>query len=71
MYQVNASYKVVSVAKIKRGAIAKFFGASEEERSEKGGTVQFTADSITEGLSKLQYLVQDVSTVTDLSFKRL
>jgi len=71
MYQVNAAFKDVNLRRLERGAIARFFGAPEFEKTETGGTVQFTAGSIGEAISKLQYLVSDVSTVTDLSMKKI
>lgn len=71
MYQVNASFRVVIVARKRIGALAKFFGAAETEETEKGGNIQYTAESINEGITKLQYLVQDLSSVTEMSFKKL
>jgi len=71
MYQINASYKVVTVTKKELNAFQRFFGMPDSESSQREGAVQYTADSINEAITKLQYLVSNVSTVTEMTLKRI
>ena len=71
MYQVTATYKVISKTHVKLNAFQKFFGMPDTTEDSAGGTVQFTAHSIGEVGSKLQYLVEDVNTVEDMSIRKI
>lgn len=69
MYQVTATYKVVTVTHLKLNGLQKFFGMADTETEQKGGTVQFTCDSLNDGMSKLSYLIPQLETVDEISFR--
>ena len=71
MYQVNATYRVSKVILFKLNAIQKFFGAQDKETIYTPGSVQFTADTMGECMSKLGYLVSDVSTIEEMNIRRI
>jgi hypothetical protein len=71
MYQVNASYTVITTVKKQLNALQKFLGADETETTQKEGSVQYTADTINEAITKLQYLIPDISTVCEMTLKRI
>ena len=71
MYQISAAYKAVTTEARQLNVIQRFFGVAEKETTIKVGSVQFTADTLTEGMSKLQYLIKDISTVEEMSIQKI
>lgn len=71
MYQVNASYKVFTVEKLELNLFQRWLCFPDQDVVEKGGSVQFTCETLDECMTKLGYLVQDITSISALTVKRI
>lgn len=72
MYQVNASFDIVTATKIEPNWFQRLLGHKDASVTvSKDGTVSFVAGSLMDVVTKMQYLVVDVDTIKTMTVTKL
>jgi hypothetical protein len=71
MYQVNASFDVVTATRKKLNWFQRLFGNDGGVTMPQDGTVSFVSGSIQDIVTKLQYLIGDLDTIKILTVNKM